>query len=150
MKAALKHLEIIVVGVALLLALAGCGGGGEDEGESRATPPPDQSPGMDTEPDQTTLVTLFGIVLDQSSPGMVIPGATIRVTQYSDGVSQVLDTITTTDNGHYETAVNAALGRMNISVEAEDYAPQSVIVNLAEGQTTVAANLAMVPIPVDR
>ena len=104
---------------------------------------------MDPDPDQTTLVSLFGIVLDQSSPSMVIPGAAITVSQYSDGVSQVLDTITTTDNGHYETRVNAALGRMNISVEAEDYAPQSVIVNLAEGQTTVAANLAMVPIPDD-
>jgi len=149
MKAALKQLEIMVVGVALLLALAGCGGGGGDEEESGAAPSPDQPPVMDTEPDQTTLVTLFGIVLDQSSPGMVIPGATIRVSQYSDGVSQVLGTITTTDNGHYETQVSLAPGTVNVNAEAEDYTPQSVVVNLVEGQNSAAVNLAMIPIPDD-
>ena len=102
---------------------------------------------LDTLPPQEVMVSLYGIVVDQSSP-IVIPGATIRVTQYSDGVSQDVDTITT-DDGHYEIQVDAALGRVSISAEAEDYAPQSVIVNLVEGQTSAAANLAMVPIPDD-
>ena len=93
-------------------------------------------------------MSLYGVVLDQSSPDIVIPGATIRVTQYDDGVSQDVDTITT-DDGHYEIQVNAALGRVSVNAEAEDYAPQSVIVNLMEGQTSAAANLAMVPIPDD-
>ena len=145
MKTVLKQLGIVVVGFALLLVLASCGGGG-DEGENTEAPSPNQPPGMDTEPDQTTLVSLYGTVLDQSSPNFVIPGATIRVTQYSDGVSRILDTITT-DDGHYELQISSVVpGRLNVNAETEDFAPQSVIVNLVEGQTSATANLAMVPV----
>lgn len=69
----------------------------------------------------------------------------IRVTQSSDGVSQELGT-TTADDGHYEMQVRAVPGRVNVHVEAENFAPQSVIVKLVEGQTSATANLAMVPV----
>jgi hypothetical protein len=95
------------------------------------------------------MVSLYGIVLDQSSPNVVIPGATIKVTQYSDGVSQELGE-TTSDDGHYEIQVNSMVpGRLNVYVEAPDFAPQSIVVNLVEGQSSAAANLAMVPLPDD-
>ena len=77
---------------------------------------------------------------------MIYFGESPKGYAYSDGVSRILDTITTND-GHYDLQISSVVpGRLNVNAEAEDFAPQSVIVNLVEGQTSATANLAMVPV----
>ena len=105
-------------------------------GDGEAPPSPDLG-----------MISLSGTVREHST-GAGIAGATVSVTQYSDDVPYDLGTTTTNDEGAYAIQVDADPGRVNVKVEAEHFAPQSVIVNRMEGMNSANADLTMVPIDV--
>ena len=92
-------------------------------------------------------ITLAGAITNHST-GAVIPGALIRVTQHADGAAQELGTAMTDTDGFYAIALTPISGRATVAAEAEDFVPQSVVVNLMEDMDSATADLAMVPVDV--
>ena len=93
-------------------------------------------------------VSLSGTVKNYKT-GDEIPGATIRITQFTSGVSTDLGTTTTDNNGEYEIQVNANPGRTSVNAVAREFAPQSVIIDLREDIDDLTADLAMLPVEVE-
>ena len=92
-------------------------------------------------------VSLSGTVTNHST-GAVISGAMIEITQYASGAAQQLGTATTNRVGFYEIELPPVSGRTAVKAVTADFAPQSVIVNLAAGMESATADLAMVPVDV--
>ena len=93
-------------------------------------------------------VSLSGTVKNYKT-GDEILGATIRITQFTSGVSTDLGTVTTDNNGEYEIQVNANPGRTSVNAVARGFAPQSVIIDLREDIDDLTADLAMLPVEVE-
>lgn len=93
--------------------------------------------------------TISGVVKNYET-GDEIPEATIRITQFTGGVSSDFGTTTTDGNGEYEIQVYANAGRANVKAVAVGFAPQSIIVYLREDIDDVPADLAMLPVQVTR
>ena len=98
-------------------------------------------------PTEQLMVSLSGIVTDYSTD-IAVADATVSVTQYRYSGAYNLGMTTTDDDGAYEIQVGANPGRVNIKVEAEDFVPQSTIVNVMEGMDSGVADPVMVPVGV--
>ena len=92
--------------------------------------------------------TISGVVKNYET-GDEIPGATIRITQFTGGVTSDLGITTTGNSGEYNIQVNANPGRANVNAVTEGFAPQSVIVHLRGDIDDVPADLAMLPVQVE-
>ena len=95
-------------------------------------------------PAMVSLVSLSGIVRNHFT-GAVIAGATVSVAGVDDCVSC---TGTTDATGAYAIQINASPGRVTVKVDADDFAPQAVVVNLTEGTGVASADLDSVPVEV--
>lgn len=89
-----------------------------------------------TMPPVTEMVSLSGTVTDHVT-GNAIGGATVTV--YQESMS--LGTGTTDAMGAYEIDIEASPGRTTVKVEADNFAPQSVVVDLPEDTNAVSADL---------
>ena len=91
-------------------------------------------------------VALSGLVMDYSTYKRV-SAAAITVLQNRGGNSRIIGRAGTNTNGEYAVHVRANPGRLVVNATADGFAPQSMIVRVAEG-SKIAADLRMVPVQV--
>ena len=96
-----------------------------------------------TMPPEPELVSLSGTVTDQST-GNAIPGAAVTV--YQESATAPLGTATTDAMGAYDIQISAEPGRVTVKTESENFAPQSIVVDLEEGTSAASADLGSVPV----
>ena len=89
-----------------------------------------------TMPPVTEMVSLSGTVTDHVTGGAIV-GAEVTVYQGS----MPLGMGTTDATGAYEIEIEASPGRTTVKVEADNFAPQSVVVDLPEDTDAVSADL---------
>lgn len=76
-----------------------------------------------------------------------ISGGTITVRQYHGNLSQTVGAAKTNRDGKYTVQVRVNPGRLTVTANATDFAPQSIIVDVSDGSRRTA-DLAMIPVQV--
>ena len=95
------------------------------------------------DPFGSALVSVSGVI-QSSDTYAPITGASVTVSQYSDGLSHRVGRTDTDEAGRYTVEASANPGRLTINVEADGFAAQSGVVNVP-GETSAVVNLDMVP-----
>ena len=90
-------------------------------------------------------ITLSGTVRNHATHAAVV-GASVTVSQYSDGIPYRVGDAVSDRNGAYDVAFPASPGRLTVHVEAEGFAAQSAILTLLGEAASRTVHLNMVPV----